>query len=86
LDNPHHSLSDTTQNAPSLSPPAVAELVPQLGTVSAEALAALRQLHAADAFVVGASHRPVVLPAEAAGGAERLMPMHGIFHGACAGV
>ena len=68
-----------------LLPPAClccAGLVPQLARSCPDALAALRQLRAAGALVLGASRRVVALPAEAAGGAERLMPVPGLFHGA----
>jgi hypothetical protein len=59
-----------------------AELVPQLQSACPDALAALRQLRSSRAFALGASRAPVSLEGEAAGGADRIMPVPGLFHGA----
>lgn len=63
----------------------IAELAPQLGGVCPDALAALRQLCAAGALVLGSTRCLVELPKEAALGEERLGQAPGVFHGARGG-
>ena len=62
-----------------------AELAPQLERACPDALAVLRQLSADGMLAVGATRRAVELPAEAAGGPDRIMPVPGLFHGGWVG-
>lgn len=62
-----------------------AAVVSQLGPTCPDALMALRQLRSGGALVLGATRRPVELPADALGGPDRLLAVPGLVPGEAGG-